>query len=109
MKLALTLPGFSPIPQPSGLKPEFTNNTANLASILTPLLNIIFFLAAFVSFYYVIWGAYSYITAQGKKEDLAKARARITWAIIGLIVVLLAFSFSQFIANKFMPQGGIPF
>ena len=71
-KLALTLPGNSPIPQPSGLNPDIVD----LASFITPLLNIVFYIAAFLAFYYLVWGVFQYIMAQGKKEDLAKARAK---------------------------------
>ncbi|MBI2196138.1 hypothetical protein HYU45_00855 [Candidatus Daviesbacteria bacterium] len=96
-----------------GLNDIFKANPApqfkNLGDLLSGLLNIILFAAAFVAFFYILWGAFSYITAQGKKEDLAKARSRITWAIIGLIVVFLAFIISRFIAEVFKPKGGLPF
>lgn len=104
--LSLTLPGFSPIPGPSGLNPQFVD----LGSMLTPLLNVAFYAAAFLAFYYLVWGAFLYITAQGNKENLAKARARITWAIIGLMVVLLAYFIAKFAAEIFPPtSGGLPF
>ena len=108
MKLALTLPGFSPsaIPQPSGLNPDFKD----LGSFITPLLNIVFYAALFLAFFWLAWGAFAYILAQGKKEDLAKARSRITWALIGLVIILLAFSIAKFISEIFHPNiGGLPF
>ena len=106
IKLALTLPGTNNIiDSPDPIKARFTD----LASVLSPLLSIIFYAAGFVAFFYILWGAFSYMTAQGKKEDLAKARGRITWAIIGLIVVFLAFIISRFIAEVFTPKGGLPF
>lgn len=107
--LALKLPGPSgssyDIPGPSGLKPEFTN----LASFISPLLTIAFYIAAFLSFYFLVWGAFAYIMAQGNKENLAKARARITFAIIGLLVVLLAYFIAQYAGEVFTPKGGLPF
>ncbi len=104
-KLALQLPGFSPIPQPSGLNPSFID----LGSFLTPLLNIIFYGAAFLAFYWLVWGALQYILARGNKENLAKARARITWAIIGLMVIMLAFFIAKFVSEILTPKGGLPF
>lgn len=103
--LALELPGGNTIPQPDNLKPEFTD----LASLITPLLNIIFYLALFLAFFWLVWGAWAYLFAQGGKEDLAKARARIQYAIIGLIVTLLAFVIARFTGEIFTPQGGLPF
>lgn len=107
MKIALKLPGFpSPIPAPSGLNPAFVD----LGSLLSPLLNIVFYIAAFMAFYWLVWGGFQYIMAQGKKEDLAKARARITWALVGLLVTILAFLIAKFAGEIFPPRpGGVPF
>lgn len=109
MKIALTLPGTgNTVPQPSELTAK---GFVNLASILSPLLNIVFYLAAFFAFYWLVWGAFQYILAQGKKEELAKAKARITWALIGLIVIFLAFILAKFASEilKDVLKGGLPF
>lgn len=102
-RLALTLPGGNTIPAPSGLDKSFVN----LGSLISPLLNIAFYAAIFITFYYLIWGAFAYIAAQGNKENLAKARARITWALVGLIVVLLAYFIAQFAGEILKPKGGL--
>lgn len=82
----------------------------SLGSLLTGLLNIAFFAAVFLAFLYMVWGAFAYIMAQGKKEDLAKARARLSWAIIGMVVVLLAYSITKFVSEMLTPgTGGLPF
>lgn len=105
-KLALTIPGFSPIPNPPGLKTEFTD----LSSIISPFLNIIFYLAVFLAFYWLVWGAWAYIFAAGEKENLAKARNRIKWALIGLLVTLMSFLIAKYAGEIFTPgRGGIPF
>lgn len=104
--LYISLPGFSPIPAPSGLKTEFTD----LSSIISPLLNIVFFLAVFMAFYWLVWGAWAYIFAAGEKENLAKARNRIKWALIGLLVVLMAYFIAKYAGEIFTPgKGGVPF
>ncbi|MBI4035691.1 hypothetical protein HY383_01955 [Candidatus Daviesbacteria bacterium] len=107
VKIALKLPGGNEVPQP----PELTNlGFNNLASLISGLLNIVFYLAVFFAFYWLVWGAFQYILAQGKKEELGKAKARITWALIGLIVILLAFIITKFAAEIFPPsKGGLPF
>ncbi len=105
-KLALTLPGTGNIID-SPVKDKFFD----LGGIVSGLLNIAFYIAVFVALYYLIWGAFSYILAQGKKEDLAKARDRITWALIGLMVVLLSYFIARFVTEILGPniKGGIPF
>lgn len=112
MKISLSLPGGQNIPtNPSipgmdSLKGEFKD----LASLLSPLLNIVFYTAVFLAFYFLIWGAFQYILAGGKKEELAKARQRISWALVGLIVVFAAFLIAKFASEIFPPgKGGLPF
>lgn len=106
-KIALTLPGGNEIPQPKELTDKgFTN----LASFISSILNIIFYIAVFLAFYFLVWGAFAYLMAQGKKEDLAKARARISWAMVGLLVVFAAFLIAKFGSEIFKPtKGGLPF
>lgn len=96
-----------------GLKDIFDNRPAaqfkTLGDFLSGLLNIVFYIAVFLAFYYLVWGALAYLMAQGKKEDLAKARSKITWALIGLMVVFLAFFIAKFGSEIFKSKGGLPF
>jgi len=102
-ELALSLPGGNTIDSP-------VKNITDLGGFISGLLNIAFYIAAFLSFYFLVWGAFAYLMAQGEKENLAKARARITYAIIGLMVVLLSFFIAQFAGEIFTPgKGGLPF
>ena len=101
--LALNLPGGETINNSASWFPD-------LASLISPLLRITFYIAAFLAFYFLIWGAYQYILASGNKENLAKARARITWALIGLMVVLMAYFIAVYASSVFPPnKGGVPF
>lgn len=105
-KLALKLPGFTEeIPQPSPLPARFPD----LASVLSGLLEIGIFVAAFLTFYYLIWGAWAYIFAGGEKENLAKARERIKWAIIGFLFTIMAYTIATYAGQVFTPKGGLPF
>ena len=96
-----------------GLKDIFDNRPApqfkNLGDILSGLLNIVFYLAVFLAFYFLVWGAFQYILAGGKKEELAKARQRITWALVGLVIVFLAYFIAQYAGEIFPAKGGSPF
>lgn len=100
--LFINFPGFGNIGGPEGLRVEFTT----LASFLSGLYNIAIFLAGFLAFYWLVWGAYQYLMARGNKEELAKARSKILWALIGLAVVLLAYTIATFAADIFPPKEG---
>ena len=53
---------------------------------------ILFFSAAAVSFVIMfLWGAVQIILSQGDKEAIAKARGKITWAIIGVFLIALSY------------------
>src|SRR3989344_5017220 len=105
MKLALTLPGGNTINSPAGLKNDFKD----LSSVISPALEVIFYVATFLAFYYLVWGAILYLLAKGEKEGLAKARAKITWALVGLIVIFLAFMVAKYASIIFPDKGGSPF
>lgn len=104
-ELALTLPGGNTVTGPDQLKTEFVN----LASILSPLLNIAFYIAVFLAFYWLVWGAWAYLFSSGKKEELAKARARISWALVGLLVVFMAYFIAKYAFEIFPAKGGTAF
>lgn len=70
-----------------------------LNDVLSDLFIIIIYLAGFLAFFWFVWGAFQYIFAGGDKEKLARARARITWSIVGFIIVLLSFTLSTFVAR----------
>lgn len=100
---------------------DFLKNTPNLGipnlkygfdtklgTVLSDLYQIAFLLASFLAFFWFCWGAFQYIFAGGDKEKIAKARSRITWSIIGLIIVALAFALAQFAQQILKPTGGTP-
>lgn len=106
----MNFPGFNTVNVQAAIPNLKWNDLSKGGSFLSVMFNIALILAAFFAFYWIVWGAFQYIMAQGKKEDLAKARARITWAIVGLIVVFLAYSIARLAAEVFPPAAGqLPF
>lgn len=82
---------------------------STIGDVVSGLLNIFFYIAGFLAFYYLVWGAIAYIMAKGEKEGLAKARERIRWAIIGLLVIFMAYFIATYASEIFLPKGGLPF
>jgi hypothetical protein len=98
-KLALTLPGGTQIDNPEG----FNQSLNSTGALVGGILNIIFMIAGFLLLIWIIWGVLQYILAGGNKEGLARARARIQWAIMGFIFVILAFFLSGYVKDALQP------
>lgn len=99
--LSLDFPGGYSINPPAGFKGEFTN----IGSLVELFLKLIVYISVFLLVYWLSWGIYEYIFAGGNKEKLAAARRRITLAIVGFLVVLMAYSVGEWVKGIFTPGG----
>ena len=73
----------------------------SLAEGTQKLINPIFQIAAILVVLYFLLAAFKYLKAGANKEDVAAARAEITHAIIGFILLIFAFFVLQFIPQFF--------
>jgi nitrate reductase NapE component len=90
MELAqLKVPGISgTLDAPSGIPNPSTTSAGNVLSFVLALLLAVAVVGAVGL---LMWGAIGWITSQGDKQKVQKARSTIVAAIIGLIIVLFAF------------------
>jgi hypothetical protein len=103
-QISLTLPGqqeASPFPS---LRPELANGS--LGDIISQFLVLIIYIAGFISVAWFAWGAFEYIFAGGNKEGLGKAKKRMTWSIIGFILVIFSFAVTQYVQTIFPTRSG---
>ena len=70
------------------------NNTINV------VLNIVFGLAASISVLMMVIGGFRYIVAHGDPSQTAAAKNGIQYAVIGLVVVMAAYSIVTFVVGK---------
>lgn len=63
----------------------------SLGCIITGISSVAIYIGGFMMFVWLVWGVFQYIIAEGNKENLAKARARIRWALLGFLILILAF------------------
>lgn len=86
---------------------QFPDQT--LGGAISALSTIALYIGGFMMLIWLVWGAFQYMIAEGNKESLAKARARMRWAIIGFIILLMAFFISealqQYVAPMILPGG----
>lgn len=64
---------------------------------------------------YLLWGAFDWITSGGEKEKISKAQSKMTNAVVGMILVIVALTLFNLIAGNilniitFTPGGGWKF
>jgi len=86
--LAITLPGGQTVSAPGGV-PQ--GGIAMVAKIVGNGLTLLLIVAVILTLIYLILGGLAWIQSGGDKQKLTQARARLTYAIIGLIVALGSF------------------
>ena len=69
----------------------------SLTDILGPLINSAFALTGVIFVILMIYGGFLYMQARGNEDDTKKAKAIITNAIIGIIILALAFAITNFV------------
>lgn len=67
----------------------------NLGEAITNVMNLVFFFALILVLVYLIWGGIQWITSGGDKAGTEAARGKITGAIVGIIIVSVAFAIFQ--------------
>ena len=60
--------------------------------IIPGLVQLLLFVAFVLSVIYLLLGGISWITSGGSKESLEAAKKKVTYAIVGLVLVLLSFA-----------------
>ncbi len=64
-------------------------------------INALFFIAILAALIWLIWGGIKWIVSGGDKEKVSEARGQIIAAIIGLILVILAYVILNFVLEIF--------
>jgi len=64
--------------------------STNVVSILNTVIGWILMLVGGIAVLFLIWGGLQYVTSAGNKDKAEIAKKTITYAVIGLIVIVLA-------------------
>ncbi|MGB9763620.1 MAG: pilin [Minisyncoccia bacterium] len=65
------------------------------------ILGVLIYLVPIIALFVIMYGSSLFITSKGNPEQIEKAKNTITWAIIGVIAVLLAYSIKTLIVKFF--------
>ncbi|MFH0829470.1 MAG: hypothetical protein V1907_04870 [Candidatus Kerfeldbacteria bacterium] len=73
--------------------------TADLKSTVINIISWVLGILALVAVVFIIYGGFTWLTAAGNEEKIEKAKKIIGSAVVGLIVVLLAWAITIFVAG----------
>ena len=95
----LEFPEYGKLSPPAGIPSGGLTKIGNPA--LTNLIFAAIGFAVLLTLFYLIWAGISWITSEGDKTKLQQARSKITYAIIGLLLILFSFAIISIIGMLF--------
>lgn len=75
--------------------------TSSGDEVLAGILGIVYFVAGVVAVVVIIIAGFMFVTAAGDPTTVTKAKNAILYAVVGLVVVALAFVITQFVMGRF--------
>lgn len=75
--------------------------TLSLGSVIGFIISMMFVIAVLISLFFLVWGGIKWITSGGDKTGVETARNQIIAAVIGLIIVFLAFFILNLVLGLF--------
>ena len=88
------------VPQPSGIRAEFTTPGA-LGAIVGRFFIFTLPLVGLLGFVFFLWSGFQFLSSKGDPKALDAAKARMTYATIGMVLCFLAYLLTQFFLNLF--------
>lgn len=73
----------------------------SLGALITIILKVLLYAAGALSFIFIIIGGFKIVTSSGDSKKLSSAQATILYAIIGVIVCIMAIAIINFIQKFF--------
>lgn len=75
-------------------------NSTNLTGFIKDIINILLFVLGFIAVLMIIIGGIRYVTSGGDTSAISGAKNTILYAIIGLVIALMAFAIVNFVLNS---------
>lgn len=83
------------------------SETGLVGAVFSSILPIIIGLGGFLTVILIVVSGIQFVTSSGNPEAAAAARGRLTFAIIGFALLVLAFAITQIVDNVFLRGSGV--
>jgi len=85
-------------------QPENTPQTVEFGKLLTNIINWALTLVGLLAVLMLIIGGFRYLTAAGNEEATTKAKNTIIYALIGIVIVILAYAIVATVTGALIGQ-----
>ena len=92
---------FGTIAPPTGT-PAGGDPILGIGKLFSVVIQLVIVVAALITLFQLLMGAIDWINSSGEKEKLAKAQNKILNAIVGLLLVIIAFVVFSVISNQIL-------
>ncbi len=90
----------------SGLKcTKSADQKANIGPVLKTVTDVLLFILGAIAVIMIIIGGIKYTISNGDSSQVTSAKNTILYAVIGLVVALLAYAIVGFVIDSFVPGG----
>jgi len=81
-------------------KTGYNTNERSIDPIIANIITVVISFLGVIFLFLMLYGGFTWMTAQGDDKKVAKAQAMLTAAIIGLIVVVAAYAITYFVFSR---------
>ena len=85
----------------SGLKAAGGDTKDTSGTLITRVINVMLFIIGVLSVIMIVYGGILYVISAGDSGRVSKAKNTIMYAIVGLVVALLAYAIVNFVITRF--------
>ena len=84
-----------------GLKAAGGDTEDTSSTLITKVINVMLFIIGVLSVIMIVYGGILYVISAGDSGRVSKAKNTIMYAIVGLVVALLAYAIVNFVITRF--------
>lgn len=82
------------------------NTNLSVTNIIANIANVLVFIVGSISVIMIIVGGLRYTMSQGDQSAVGKAKNTILYAVVGVVVSIVAYAIIQFVTNVLNNAGG---
>ncbi|TSA44793.1 hypothetical protein D4R52_03675 [bacterium] len=94
--------GKCPIANPA---PAYLVTFTNFKEVLVLIINILLYFSGAIAVIFLVIGGYKYVASRGNEEAMESAKKTISSAVIGIVIILMAYAIVTIVNNIIVNKG----